>query len=197
MSLLSDLPELVGFFSYSREDDEAFKGSLSSIRDAIQRELGAQLGRTKTSFRLWQDQQASAPGKTWKTEIDKAIEQSAFFIPIVTPRMINSEYCTYELVTFLAHEKSLGRDDLVFPILYISVSALENDEYRQQPVLGPIAARQYVDWRSHRHLDIHSPAMREEIARFCAHIVATLREETVATATPKLAEPTTRKIHRS
>ena len=55
MSSLADLPELVGFFSYSREDDEAFKGSLSALRDAIQRELSAQLGRSKRTFRLWQD----------------------------------------------------------------------------------------------------------------------------------------------
>lgn len=55
MSSLADLPEIVGFFSYSREDDEAFEGALSALRNAIQRELSAQLGRSKTTFRLWQD----------------------------------------------------------------------------------------------------------------------------------------------
>jgi len=55
MSSLADLPELIGFFSYSREDDEDFKGTLSTLRDGIQRELRAHLGRSKTSFRLWQD----------------------------------------------------------------------------------------------------------------------------------------------
>ena len=66
MASLAQLPELVGFFSYSREDDEAFRGSLSSLRDAIQRELGAQLGRTKRNFRLWQDQEAIAPERIGK-----------------------------------------------------------------------------------------------------------------------------------
>jgi hypothetical protein len=40
MSLLVELPEIIGFFSYSRED-ECFKGTLSALRDGIQRELGA------------------------------------------------------------------------------------------------------------------------------------------------------------
>jgi len=44
MSTLADLPELVGFFSYSREDDEAFQGSLSALRDGIQRDSETQTG---------------------------------------------------------------------------------------------------------------------------------------------------------
>jgi TIR domain len=89
----------------------------------------------------------------WKTEIDKAIEQSVFFIPIVTPRMVNSEYCKFELESFLAREKSLGRNDLVFPILYIAVSLEQEEQRRRDPILALIAMRQYVDWRSYRHLE--------------------------------------------
>jgi TIR domain len=96
MSSLAELPELVGFFSYSREDDEAFKGTLSALRDGIQRELAAQLGRSKRTFRLWQDQVAIAPGKLWESEIKKAVDQSFFFIPIITPRSIKSKYCKFE-----------------------------------------------------------------------------------------------------
>jgi hypothetical protein len=52
------------------------------------RELSAQLGRSKRNFHLWQDQAAIAPGKLWELEIKKAIDQSVFFIPIVTPRAV-------------------------------------------------------------------------------------------------------------
>jgi hypothetical protein len=89
MSSLAKLPEVVGFFSYSREDDEAFRHSLSALRDAVGRELSAQLGRSKRNFRLWQDQEAIAPGKMWESEIAKAVEQAVFFIPIVTPRAVD------------------------------------------------------------------------------------------------------------
>ena len=61
MASLAQLPNVVGFFSYSREDDEAFRGSLSHLCNAIERELGAGLGLSKRNFRLWQDQEAIAP----------------------------------------------------------------------------------------------------------------------------------------
>jgi tetratricopeptide (TPR) repeat protein len=177
MSSLANLPEVIGFFSYSREDDEAFRGTLSALRDAIQRELGAQLGRSKRNFRLWQDQEAISPGKLWESEIKTAVEQSVFFIPIVTPRVVNSQYCQFEFESFLARERSLGRADLVFPILYISVPALDDEaQWRNHPVLSAIARRQYVDWRSMRHLDIQSTAVREAVERFCRKIVEALQQ---------------------
>ncbi len=96
MASLAQLPELVGFFSYSREDDEAFRGALSALRDAIQRDLSAQLGRTRRNFRLWQDQEAIAPGQMWELQIAKAVEEAVFFIPIVTPRAVASKHCKFE-----------------------------------------------------------------------------------------------------
>ena len=177
MSSLAELPELVGFFSYSREDDEAFRGMLSALRDAIQRELSAQLGRSKRTFRLWQDQTAIAPGKLWESEIKTAIEGSFFFIPIVTPRSVSSKYCKFEFDAFLAREKAIGRSDLVFPILYISVAALENEaKWRDDVVLSTIGRRQYVDWRSLRYSDVHTTAVREQIGHLCQKIVEALNE---------------------
>ena len=177
MSSLAELPELVGFFSYSREDDEAFKGMLSALRHGIQRELSAQLGRTKRTFRLWQDVAAIAPGKLWESEIKSAIDGSFFFIPIVTPRSVSSKYCEFEFKSFLAREKAIGRSDLVFPVLYISVAALENEaKWRKDVVLSTIGRRQYVDWRPLRHLDAQTTAVREQIERLCQKIVEALNE---------------------
>src|SRR5580658_2211246 len=101
MSSLAELPELIGFFSYSREDDEDSHGALSALRDRIQRELRGQLGRSMKTFRLWQDKEAIAPGTLWETEIKTAVEQSAFFIPIITPTVVRSPYCRFELDSFL------------------------------------------------------------------------------------------------
>src|SRR5579864_8699380 len=117
MPRLSENPELVGFFSYSRDDDKAFH--LSPLRLRIQDELRGQLGRTSKGLWLWQDQESIEPGSLWASSIQAAISQAVFFILIVSPRMINSEYCGTELQSFLDREKELGRKDLVFPILYI------------------------------------------------------------------------------
>jgi hypothetical protein len=177
MSTLAELPEIVGFFSYSREDDDAYKGRLSALREAIQQELGAQLGRSKATFRLWQDKAAIAPGKLWETEINNAVTQSAFFIPIVTPRMVNSRYCQFEFDAFQSREKVLARSDLIFPILYVPVGALQDEaQWRDHPVLSVIGKRQYVDWQLFRYSDVQSPAQLEAIAQFCATIADALRQ---------------------
>jgi formylglycine-generating enzyme required for sulfatase activity len=171
MSSLAELPELVGFFSYSREDDEDSQGALSALRYRIQRELRGQLGRSMKTFRLWQDKEAIASGKLWETEIKTAVEQSVFFVPIITPTVVKSPYCRFELDSFLAREAALGRNDLVFPILYIKVPALEDNVQRQNdPVISIIAKRQYLDWREFRHRDVNSTDVKEAIERFCAHI---------------------------
>ena len=175
MSLLGERPELVGFFSYSREDDEDSRGRLSTLRDRIQRELRSQLGRPRVTFRLWQDKEAIAPGKLWESEIKRAIEQSVFFIPIVTPTAVRSQYCRLELESFLAREQELGRNDLVFPILYIKVLALEDRAvWGTDPVLSVIGTRQYVDWRRFRHGKYDSPRMGNVIEELCSKIVAAL-----------------------
>jgi hypothetical protein len=171
MSSLADLQELVGFFCYSREDDEDSCGSLSALRERIQRELRGQLGRSMKTLRLWQDKEAIASGKLWEAEITKAIRQSVFFIPLITPTVVKSKYCRFELDEFLARETALGRDDLVFPILYIKVPALDDRVQRQNdPVLSIIAKRQYVDWCEFRHLDVTSTDVKKAVERFCVHI---------------------------
>jgi hypothetical protein len=78
MSSLADLSDLVGFFSYSREDDQGSRGALSALRDAIQSELSAQLGRSHTDFRVWQDKAAIPLGTLWENQISDAINQSFF-----------------------------------------------------------------------------------------------------------------------
>jgi hypothetical protein len=176
MASLTDLPELIGFFSYSRDDDDDSRGALSELRDCIQRELRGQLGRSRTSLRLWQDKQAIAPGKLWEGEIKAAIEQSVFFIPIVTPTAVRSQYCKHEFDAFLARERALGRDDLVFPIYYIRVPGLEDEEiWKPDPVLKTIGERQWTNWRDLRLLDMQDKRVRAAIAEFCAKLAETLQ----------------------
>src|SRR3954467_2418155 len=121
MSSLADLPDLTGFFSYSRRDDEHSQGSLSRLRAQIYNELRLQLG---FNFRLWQDTVAIPEGTEWETEITRAISGSTFFIPIVTPSSVASRHCRMEFEAFLNREEALGRKNLIFPLLYIRVPAL-------------------------------------------------------------------------
>src|SRR5262245_43406898 len=101
MATLADIAELVGFFSYSRRDDQHSDGALSRLRTRIHGELRLQLGR---DFRLWQDTAAIPEGALWEDEIKRAIAESVFFIPIVTPSAVASTHCRLEFESFLARE---------------------------------------------------------------------------------------------
>jgi hypothetical protein len=177
MSSLAELPLLVGFFSYSRENDEDSGGWLSELRERIQAELRGQLGRTKRDLRLWQDKVSIAQGELWEERIKSAIAESAFFIPIITPTAVRSRHCKFEFEAFLAREKEVGRSNLVFPIIYITVPALtDDDQFRQDPLLSIIGSRQYAEWQHLRHLDASSTEVRREVGRFCANISSTLQQ---------------------
>src|SRR5262245_3912093 len=177
MSSLADAPDLVGFFSYSREDDEGSGGKLSKLRERIQEELRLQLGRTRKDFRLWQDKAAIAHGKLWEDTIKKGISESVFFIPIITPTAVRSSYCKFEFQSFLAREKELDRNNLIFPILYVQVPALTDDRWRQDPLLTVIGSRQYEQWQNLRQLDPSSTEVALRVEKFCANICRALEQE--------------------
>jgi TIR domain len=177
MSSLADAPDLVGFFSYSREDDEGSGGKLSKLRERIQEELRLQLGRTRKDFRLWQDKVAIAHGELWEDRIKKAVSESVFFIPIITPTAVRSSYCKFEFESFLAREKELDRNNLIFPILYVQVPALTDDRWRQDPLLAIIGSRQYEQWQNLRQLDPSSTEVALRVETFCANICRALEQE--------------------
>lgn len=180
MASLVESPKLFGFFSYSRDDDQGSKGALSALRDAIQDELSAQLGRTQADFLIWQDKTAISHGTLWENKISQGIDQAVFFIPIVTPRALRSQYCVFEFESFLAREAKLGRDDLVFPILYIPVPELEDERlWRQDPVLKIVGKRQYLDWQDLRPRALHEPEVQTKIIQFCRNISTALRKRWV------------------
>jgi hypothetical protein len=173
MASLVELPELVGFFSYSRNDDRNSEGALSRLRERIQKELHLQLGR---ELRLFQDSEAIPSGALWERRITEAVDASVFFIPIVTPSAIASSYCKFEFKAFLEREATLGRNDLIFPILYIRVPMLEREElWRQDDLLGIVGARQYMDWQKYRHRNVGSAEVAERIEQFCSNISEALR----------------------
>src|SRR6516165_2209399 len=176
MSSLADAPDLVGFFSYSREDDEDSGGKLSKLRERIQAELRGQLGRTKKDFRLWQDKTAIAHGELWEDRIKSAVAESVFFIPIITPTAVKSYHCKFEFDSFLAREKKLDRNNLVFPIVYIPVPALTDDRWHQDSLLAIIGSRQYEQWQNLRHLDPSSAEVALRVEKLCENICKALQQ---------------------
>src|ERR1700730_14261198 len=174
MASLTELPNLVGFFSYSRNDDGGDDGAVAGLANRIYRELRSQLGRTDKNFKLWRDKDALAAGEHWKEKLKEAVSESVFFIQMVTPSAVNSNFCRFEFESFIERERELARSDLVFPILYISVPDLESTTMAD-PVISVVKDRQYVDWRPIRHQDVNSPEVKRTVEQFCAVIARKLR----------------------
>jgi hypothetical protein len=173
MASLAQLPKVVGFFSYSRNDDEGDNGAVSALANRIFLELRAQLGRNNENFKLWRDKDALAAGEHWKEKLNEAVSESVFFIQMVTPSVVNSQFCRFEFESFIERERELGRNDLVFPILYISVPEL--DAATTDDVISIVKERQFEDWRPLRYLDVNSTEVRQAVGLFCSTISRKLR----------------------
>jgi TIR domain len=178
MSSLADFysSDLVGFFSYLRLDDESADGSMLALRKAIHRELSNQLGRSRRDFRIWQDNAAIPDGLFWEEEITQAINQSTFFVPILTPRALAGPHCAFEFKAFLAREARLGREDLIYPILYEPVPELDDEGLPQDRVHMLLHHLQYLDWRDMRLRDLDEPEVRIKLTQFCQNISDALRK---------------------
>jgi hypothetical protein len=113
---VTDPPE--AFLSYTRLDDEYFGGAITSLRRLL--ELGVQVVTGDRTFNIFQDVDGIEFGQKWKKRLTEAISISRFLIPIVTPLFFKSDPCRDELKQFIEHEKSLGRDDLILPIYFVT-----------------------------------------------------------------------------
>ena len=99
---------------------------------------------------------------------------------MVSPSAVKSPFCQFEIDSFIKREGALGRDDLVFPILYITVPELDGSARQSDPVLSVVADRQYVDWRPIRYQDVNSPEVKRAVGQLCAVIARKLRAQWIS-----------------
>src|SRR6267142_5515248 len=97
--------------SYVRLDDEYLEGRLSELRQRLEAEIRLQSGDRE--FHIFQDRNDITWGQNWQERLNAAIQSTTFLIPIVTPAFFLSPACRDEFGKFLAHEKTVGRNDLV------------------------------------------------------------------------------------
>lgn len=98
----------IGFWSYATQDDMASGGRLSKLRSMLMNELQQQYGRNP--IKIFQDVAAIPPGSEWDEEIRNALTQATFFIPIITPAFVESEYCAQEVTVCGGDRLSECRD---------------------------------------------------------------------------------------
>lgn len=175
--MTSHLLPPVGFWSYARQDDQLSAGKLSGLRSPLIQDLQQQYGRAP--IRLFQDQTTIPHGAAWEREIRKAIGESIFFIPILTPNFIQSEWCSKEVELFLDREAelraaypNLPERSRIFPIVFIDIDGVDPDNPR---VLAALQALQWFDFRRLRHRRYDEASVREAVADLAASVRDVLR----------------------
>ncbi|MFG2284966.1 toll/interleukin-1 receptor domain-containing protein [Streptomyces sp. NPDC048595] len=151
--------EPVGFWSYTRRDDEIERGKIKRLVDLISDEFEIMTGR---ELHIFFDKQDISWGEEWRSRIDSAIIGTTFMIAIITPRFLRSQECRREVITFSSHASSRGLDDLLLPILYSGPPALLEENHDDE-VAALIKRRNYVDWTHLRLEDEGSPEYRRAV----------------------------------
>jgi hypothetical protein len=162
----------VGFWSYARQDDELSQGKLTSLRSLLMFELQQQHGRDQ--IQIFQDARTIPHGAAWEREIKTALGQSTFFIPIVTPNFVQSEWCCREVTLFLEREAELyklhpglAQRSRIFPVQFIDI---EDVDPADPAALAALQSLQWFDFRRFRHRSYESEAVREAIADLAGSI---------------------------
>ncbi len=142
------------FISYAHEDGREYRDTIIGLLK-------------KNGFKdddYWYDERDINPGEEWRTEIDKALNESFIVIIILTKKAIKSHYVTYEwtraigdgitIIPILFEDLSnkLPRSKLwgMLNILYsiIRLEAANRKVFDTTKIEHPLLERkQYVDWR--------------------------------------------------
>lgn len=167
----------VGFWSYARQDDQLSSGRLTALRSLLVQELQQQYGREPV--RLFQDKDTIPLGSDWEAEIKKAIDASTFFIPIITPNFVQSEWCCREVELFIEREKALraqhpelAGSSRVFPILFIGIDDADPED---PAVLAALQKLQWFDFRRFRHRSFDAEEIREALSEFAGTMRSLLK----------------------
>jgi CheY-like chemotaxis protein len=162
------------FLSYTRIDDEYFGGNISGLRKLL--ELGVQVVTGDREFKIFQDIDGIELGQNWAAKIDSALGSARLLIPILTPCFLGSNACRDELSKFIAHEKSMSRDDLIIPIYFVTVPSLERDEPEVKDSLAvELRKRQRYDWRDQSDSPLTEVGVRKSVRDLCQKISVALQ----------------------
>ena len=158
---------LQGFWSYVHRDDEADGGRIVRLANDLVAQYEMFTGET---ISLLFDKDLLKWGDNWRDKIDDSLASVAFFIPVMTPRYFMSSECRRELQFFARRADRLGIKELVLPLLYVDVPAL--DDSIQDDLITLMRTFQREDWRQRRYLDVASEGYRRGVADLARRLVA-------------------------
>lgn len=177
------MTNLQGFWSYVHADDEADGGRIAHLVKDLQNQYEMLTGETLSVFF---DKDALQWGENWRAKIDDNLASVAFFIPVLTPRYFMSPECRGELQFFARRATKIGIKDLVLPLYYVTVQAIE-DRTDADDLIKLVCTFQWEDWRNLRFSDFSSEGYRMGVSRLATRLVEANRrsEETTLAVLPQ------------
>lgn len=143
------MAEFAGFWSYVHEDDRNSGGRILSLADRLTEAFSL---ISAESLRLFVDRELEW-GEEWEKRISQALQETTFFIPIVTPSYFQSEACRKELLDFARAARDFGVEQLLLPIYYVKVPDLDQTDPPSDEAMSLVKSRQWIDLRDVRLLD--------------------------------------------
>ena len=163
--MIQNTKTFAAFLSYVRNDDFHDNGRITDLRRRLSAEVQMQTGR---EFQIFQDRTDIFIGEQWRVRIETSINGTTLLIAIITPSFLQSEACREEISLFAKREESLGRSDLIVPVLYVPTPALDDDS---DEIAQDLSRRQHVDWTKLRFEDPSSVDVRRMTATLAEHII--------------------------
>lgn len=170
------MSDVMAVLSYTRKDNEFFGGYITSFRMTLESALHVVTGRE--TFRIFQDVEGIVIGEQWQKKLADVIDAANFLVPMVSPLFFNSRPCREEVELFLAHERELGRDDLILPVYFVSSAKLEKEEEKaRDPLALELGKRQMFDWREKANVPLQEPAARTAILALASAVAAAIERQ--------------------
>jgi hypothetical protein len=177
------------FMSYTRADDEFLGGALTKLREKLEPAIRFHSGR---SIEVFQDVEGIHLGENIQQRIGESLDTTMVLLPIITPSYFNSKWCRQEFIYFCGRECILGRNDLIIPIYYQSVSDLDaamkyDSQPSDDPIINRIAAIKCFDWRQLQEHDMDDPEVRKSLKAIAQRIIQVIHEiQTVSQKEPRI-----------
>jgi hypothetical protein len=180
------MAEIAGFWSYVHADNDSVGDGIAKLAMRVMSEFELLSGE---QLRLFVDRTDLEWGDEWKGRIDRELQETTFFIPIITPRYFQSEECRRELVKFKSAADRFGVKQLLLPIYYVAVPEMdENDP--QDELISFVKSIQREDMRQARLAEESDSVYRTLVNRLAAKLLnISLDTEGLTASTAEFGSP--------
>lgn len=131
------------FISYAHKDNELFDEAVAIFAKDVSNFYSAKTGNTLNYFF---DRQSIGWGENWRAEIDRGLDNSMVFMPIITMQYFNRAACRDELNAFKSSAERLGVRELILPVVIAGARSIKADH--EIPEVRIIEGLQYRDLES-------------------------------------------------